>query len=77
MSFWMVGKVEAPPKANRIVPNAKKSSFNPCVSCLAGVVKWTPSMIICASMHKHANNVVTRAPIPIHLMFDREYFDAI
>ena len=28
MSFWMVGKEEAPPKANRMEPKARKKLWN-------------------------------------------------
>jgi len=63
MSFWMVGKVEAPPKAKAMVPYARKNLVKVCgrVEWGAGV-NWRPSITIWVNISKQENAVVKRAP---------------
>jgi hypothetical protein len=67
MSFWIVGNVEAPPNANRIVPKARKKLLKLWESCFTGLIEFDPSMIICAKMKMQANAVVRMAPMPTAL----------
>jgi hypothetical protein len=67
ISFCIVGNVEAPPNANRIVPKARKKLLKLWGLCFAGLIEFDPSKIICAKMKMQANAVVRMAPIPTAL----------
>jgi hypothetical protein len=73
MSFWMVGNIDAPPNANRMVPKARKKLLKSWESCFTDSTKSNPSMTICAKMKMQANAVVTIAPIPTTLKQHRLY----
>lgn len=72
ISFWMVGKVDAPPKANKMVPNDRKKLLKPWVLNGTGSVLCKPSITICEKMHTQAIAVVRRAPIPTTLTFKQK-----
>lgn len=67
MSFCMVGKVEAPPKANNSVPKDRKKSLKPWFTRFTGSSFSKPSITIWVKNRTHAMAVVRIAPTPTML----------
>lgn len=60
----MVGKVDAPPYANKIVPKERKNSLNECDTCGTGVDRSVPWIRVCTKMSTQAVEVLKSAPTP-------------